>query len=80
MAAQSLITKPSKPRRFLSTPVSISVSACIFTGPLSSPTMSSEEYEGMTVPTPRSTASRYGARCTASSCCRVTVVTPWSTV
>lgn len=34
----------------------------------------------MTVPTPRSTAVRKGARCTASSSCRVTEVTPWSTV
>lgn len=34
----------------------------------------------MTEPTPRSTAVLKGARCTASSSCRVTLVTPWSTV
>lgn len=34
----------------------------------------------MTEPIPRSTAVWKGARCTASNCCRVTVVTPWSRV
>ena len=34
----------------------------------------------MTVPTPRSTALSNGARWTASSCCRVTCVMPWSIV
>lgn len=80
MACQSLMTKPLKPIRSLSTPLIISALACIFTGPSSSPRMSSEEYDGMTVPTPRLTASSNGARWTASSSCRVTFVTPWSMV
>lgn len=43
MAFQSLMTKPSKPIRPLSTPLIMSARACIFTGPWPSPTMSSEE-------------------------------------
>ncbi len=80
MAFQSLMTKPSKPIRPLRTPLIMSARACIFTGPCPSPSTSREEYDGMTVPMPRSTAVRNGARWTASSCCRVTLVTPWSMV
>lgn len=80
MACQSLMTKPSKPIRSLRTPLIISALACIFTGPWSSPRMSSEEYEGMTVPTPRFTDSANGERCTASSSSRLTLVMPWSVV
>ncbi len=80
MAFQSLMTKPSKPIRSLSTPLIMSPRACIFTAPRPSPAMSREEYDGMTVPTPRRTAVAYGARWMSSSCRRVTLVTPWSIV
>lgn len=80
MPFQSLMTKPSKPSPSLRTPLIMSARACILTGPRPSPIRSSEEYDGMTVPTPRFTASLYGERWTASNCCRVTVVTPWSMV
>ncbi len=80
MAFQSLMTKPSKPMRPLRTPLIMSPRACIFTAPLPSPAMSREEYDGMTVPTPRSTAVRNGARWMSSSSSRVTLVTPWSMV
>lgn len=40
--------------------------------------MSTLEYDGITVPTPRSTEVLNGSRWIASSCCGVTSVTPWS--
>ena len=62
--SQSLITKPSKPSPFLSTPLISSPLACILIGfPVPSSVQSTLENEGITVPTSCfCTAGTYGLR------------------
>ena len=82
MPSQSLITKPPKPSRPLSTPVISSSCACIFSGlPTPSSVQSTLEKDGMTVPTWCSrTAGAYGASALRQKSSRLVTATPWSIV